>query len=64
MTVEHHDTTDGGGSSNTAIVAIFAILIVVAAVWFFVFGPGAGSQQPTDGGTVPLPSVAAPLPSP
>jgi hypothetical protein len=65
MTVEHQHTNDGGSSNSTAIVAIFAILIVAVAVWFFTLGPGAGTTTPpSDGGTVPLPSVAAPLSSP
>lgn len=65
MTVEHHHTDDGGGGDSTAIVAIFAILIIVVAVWFFTLGPGVGTTTPpSDGEAVPLPSVAAPLPSP
>ena len=53
---------DGGGGGNTAIVAIVVILVLVVAGWYFLFGPGTGSQSTTDV-NVNLPSVEVPQPT-
>jgi hypothetical protein len=54
----------GGGSGNTAIVAIVVILILVIAGWYFLFGPGAGSQSGGDTNIdVNVPTLEAPAPT-
>ena len=49
-----------GGSSAGLILGILAVVIVIAAIWFFAFGPGAGTQTGTDEGptiNIEVPSV-------
>jgi hypothetical protein len=44
---DQHDTVvvKDGGSSTGVILGILAIVIVLAAGWYFLLGPGAGSQS-------------------
>ena len=37
-----------GGSNTGVILGIIAIIIVLALGWYFLMGPGAGSNQPSD----------------
>jgi hypothetical protein len=50
----------GGGGSAAAIVGIIVILIVVIAGWYFLIGPGAGSNSPTVNRNIPVPSIQVP----
>ena len=52
-----------GGGGGTAIVAIVVILILVLAGWYFLLGPGAGSQSGDTNIDVNLPSLEAPAPT-
>jgi hypothetical protein len=52
-----------GGGGGTAIVAILVILILVVGGWYFLFGPGAGSQTGDTNIDVNLPSVEVPQPT-
>ena len=49
-----------GGSSTGVILGIIVLIIVLAAGWYFLLGPGAGSDStPSDVDVnVTLPSVA------
>jgi len=64
MTDRNTVVADGGGSSNTAIVALVVVLLVVAVGWWFLFGPGAGTQSSGDTNVdVNLPSLTVPEPT-
>ena len=53
-----------GGSNSGMLLGIVAIILVLAAIWFFVFGPGAGTTTPGDTNiNVNLPSLEIPAPS-
>jgi predicted metalloprotease len=53
-----------GGGGGTAIVAIIVILILVVAGWYFLFGPGAGTQSGGDTNIdVNLPTIEVPAPT-
>ncbi len=65
---QDHDTVvvkDGGGNSSALLLGIIAIIIVLAAGWYFLMGPGAGSNSsPNDVNVdVNLPSIPAPAAS-
>ncbi len=59
---EHRDTVivKEGGSSSGLLLGIIAIIIVLAAGWYFLMGPGAGTNDSTNDVNVniELPSVA------
>lgn len=55
---------DRGGGGATAIVAIVVIVLLAVAAWYFLLGPGAGTQSGGDTQIdVNLPSVEVPAPS-
>lgn len=65
MTHSHdsgHDTVvvREGGSSAGLILGIIAVIIILAGAWYFLMGPGAGTQSGTNdiNVNVELPSVA------
>jgi len=60
MTDRDTVVVDGGGSSTGILLGIVALVLVLAAAWYFVLGPGAGSNTGTDQGptiNVEVPSV-------
>lgn len=65
MTHSHdsgHDTVvvREGGSSAGLILGIIAVIIILAGAWYFLMGPGAGTQSGSNdiNVNVELPSVA------
>ena len=68
MTHEHNDrdtvVVRDSDSGMGLILGVIAIIVLVAAVWFFLMGPGAGTQSGEDTNVdVNLPSVEVPAAS-
>jgi hypothetical protein len=49
----------GGGNSATVILGVIALILVLAAGWYFLIGPGTGSNSNTNEG----PTINVELPS-
>lgn len=55
---------NSGGGGATAIIAIVVIVLLAIGAWYFLLGPGAGSQSGGDTQIdVNLPSVEVPAAS-
>lgn len=60
MPDNHTVVVDRGGGGGATIVAIIVILILVVAGWYFLLGPGAGTQSGDTDVNINLPSLEIP----